>query len=118
MWATIWVARLQDSTQLIGGYNPLDWSGNDWKNTADSFLFNITDGQNIFTAKLGYVNNPNYAIYCNKNYGPHMGNLKCHLNDWEYVYDELIISDNVYPNIGIPSNFRVEDYEVYQIVKK
>src|SRR5205085_3222741 len=35
--ATIWVAKVQDSTQLIGGYNPLDWSGSGWKSTADSF---------------------------------------------------------------------------------
>src|SRR5204863_98218 len=26
--ATIWVAKIQGTTQLIGGYNPLDWSGN------------------------------------------------------------------------------------------
>jgi hypothetical protein len=25
--ATIWVAKIKDSTQLIGGYNPLDWNG-------------------------------------------------------------------------------------------
>src|SRR5205814_2234679 len=36
--ATIWVAKIKDSTQLIGGYNPLDWSGNSLrKSTADSF---------------------------------------------------------------------------------
>src|SRR5947207_4668480 len=37
--ATIWVAKIQDSTQLIGGYNPLDWNGDGiWKSTPDSFL--------------------------------------------------------------------------------
>src|SRR5437764_12312126 len=31
--ATIWVAKIQDSAQLIGGYNPLDWDGKyNWKN--------------------------------------------------------------------------------------
>src|SRR5204862_6188278 len=44
--ATIWVAKIQGSTQLIGGYNPLDWSSDSvWKNTSDSFLFNFTDGK-------------------------------------------------------------------------
>src|SRR2546421_4557371 len=34
--ATIWVAKIQGSTQLLGGYNPLDWNGNRvWKKTAD-----------------------------------------------------------------------------------
>src|SRR5205814_9957126 len=27
-----------------------------WKTTTDSFIFNFTDGKNISTAKLGYVN--------------------------------------------------------------
>src|SRR4051794_33722378 len=26
--ATIWVARIKDTNQVIGGYNPLDWNGN------------------------------------------------------------------------------------------
>src|SRR5436190_294697 len=39
--ATIWVAKFQGA-QLIGGYNPLDWSGNCvWKNTTDSFIFDF-----------------------------------------------------------------------------
>ncbi|RIA94895.1 hypothetical protein C1645_758839, partial [Glomus cerebriforme] len=25
--ATIWMAKIKNSSQLIGGYNPLDWSG-------------------------------------------------------------------------------------------
>ena len=46
--ATIFVAKIQGSTQLIGGYNPLDWSGNDvWKTTTDSFVFNFTDGKTV-----------------------------------------------------------------------
>ncbi|EXX53106.1 hypothetical protein RirG_247090 [Rhizophagus irregularis DAOM 197198w] len=48
--ATIFVAKVQDSTQLIGGYNPLDWNGNDWKTTRDSFLFSFVVGKNISTA--------------------------------------------------------------------
>src|SRR5256886_3571064 len=55
--ATICIAKVQGSTQLIGGYNPLDWSGNSWKNTTDSFIFNFTDGKYIYNAKLGFVNN-------------------------------------------------------------
>src|SRR3989440_2109371 len=73
--ATIWVAKIQGSTQLIGGYNPLDWNGYNWKSTADSFLFNFTDGKDISTAKLGYVNDASKAIFCYNIYGPYMGNL-------------------------------------------
>jgi len=36
--------------------------GNRGKNTADSFLFNFTDGKNISTAKFDYVNNAGHAV--------------------------------------------------------
>src|SRR5207248_3277965 len=80
--ATIWVAKVQGSTQLIGGYNPLDWSGNGvWKSTTDSFIFNFTDGKNTSTAKLGYVNSVNYAVYCRNDFGPYMGDLYYYSNN-------------------------------------
>src|SRR5687767_7219456 len=72
--ATIWIAKVQGSTQLVGGYNPLDWSGNRiWKRTADSFIFNFTDGKNITTAELSYSNNTEYSVYCGNDYGPQAG---------------------------------------------
>src|SRR3989337_2825873 len=87
--ATIWVAKIKDLAQLIGGYNPLDWNGNRvWKNTTDSFLFNFTDGKEISTAKLGYVTNANHAIFCYNDYGPYMGNLLVYNpnnpNNWRF----------------------------------
>ncbi|EXX58109.1 hypothetical protein GLOIN_2v841910 [Rhizophagus irregularis DAOM 181602=DAOM 197198] len=113
--ATIWIAKIQDSTKLIGGYNPLDWGGNcGRKNTTDSFLFNFIDGNNISTAKLGYVNNASMAVYCGNNYGPELGSLSCpDSNNWTYNY-----SRDYYPNIDIPANFIVEEYEVFQVIKK
>ncbi|RIA84229.1 hypothetical protein C1645_832580 [Glomus cerebriforme] len=75
--ATIWVAKIKDSTQLIGGY----------------------------------VNHTNFAVYCKDDYGPTMGNLFCHNNDWS----NHNFGDDDYPDIGIPANFEVEDYEVFQM---
>ena len=111
--ATIWVAKIQGSTQLIGGYNPLDWSGNFvWKTTTDSFLFNFTDRKNISTAKLGFANNPTYAVGCSSNLGPQMGNFYCcGDNSWDNYGKH-------YPNVGIPKRFTVENYEVFQVIKK
>ncbi|RGB28011.1 hypothetical protein C1646_768359 [Rhizophagus diaphanus] len=114
--ATIWVAKIQSSTQLIGGYNPLDWNGNkDWKPTTDSFMFSFTDGKNISTAKLGYVKKPNGAIYCDNSQGPHMGYFYCKgHNIWNNYGDNIF-----YPNIGIPTyDFLVDYYEVFQVIKK
>jgi hypothetical protein len=114
--ATIWVAKIQGSKQLIGGYNPLDWSGNGGKYDANSFLFNFTDGKNISTIKLSHPVNSDYyySIYCYHNQGPSMSNLFCSgSNDiWSYSND-----NGCYSNIGIPENFSVENYEVFQVIR-
>ncbi|CAB4389261.1 unnamed protein product [Rhizophagus irregularis] len=79
-------------------------------------LKNLHDGNDISTAKLGYVKKPDEAIYCYYNQGPHMGYFYCkHNNEWTNNDRNA----TCYPNIGIPSlNFRVENYEVFQIIKK
>ncbi|RGB32999.1 hypothetical protein C1646_743634 [Rhizophagus diaphanus] len=112
--ATIWIAKIKGSSQLIGGYNPLDWNGNGAKNTADSFLFNFTDGKNTSTAKFGYVIHPNNAIYCYHNQGPSMGNLFCRgSNNWSFY------TGDIYPNIDISAgDFAVENYEVFQVISR
>jgi hypothetical protein len=115
--ATIWVARIKGSAQLIGGYNPLDWSSNNiWKTTTESFLFNFTDEKNISTSKLGYPNKPENATYNYIGQGPHMGGFYCYGdNKWKNLDTHAIY----YPNIGIPTyEFSVDNYEVFQVIKK
>ncbi|CAB4383857.1 unnamed protein product [Rhizophagus irregularis] len=114
--ATIYIVKIKDSTQLVGGYNPLDWNGNDWKTTSDSFLFNFTDKKNVSTGKVTYVNKHHRAVYCNYSWGPTMGNLYCKYdNRWYY---DIYSDGERYSNIGIPKRFEVEDYEVFQVVEK
>ncbi|GBB84974.1 hypothetical protein RclHR1_11570003 [Rhizophagus clarus] len=113
--ATIWVAKIKNSTQLIGGYNPLDWDGVlYWKTTTDSFLFNFLNGKDVSSAKIGYVNKQDYAVFCHDTYGPTMGNLYCEYNSWS---NRIQYDGERYPNIGIPEYFTIEDYEVFQIIK-
>ncbi|PKY28624.1 hypothetical protein RhiirB3_444878, partial [Rhizophagus irregularis] len=79
------------------------------------FLFNFTNGKDISTAKRSYVSTQNLAVFCGLRYGPTMGNLFCDQHVWTYNdYD----NGNRYPKIGIPANFEVEDYEVFQVIKK
>ncbi|EXX65014.1 hypothetical protein RirG_137390 [Rhizophagus irregularis DAOM 197198w] len=114
--ATIWIAKIKNSTQLIGGYNPLDWDQSfSWKTTADSFLFNFTNGKDISTAKRSYVSIQSLAVFCGSSHGPTMGNLICYNNIWSYNNQD---NGNRYSKIGIPENFEVEDYEVFQVIKK
>ena len=79
-----------------------------------SFLFFFKDGKNISTAKTSYVNNTSKAVYCENYRGPDMGNLDCKANNWSYNNDH----GNYGPKIGIPSNFTVENYEVFQVIKQ
>ncbi len=109
--ATIWVAKIQDSTQLIGGYNPLDWNGDcGWKSTADSFIFNFNDGE-YSSAKFGYVEDIGHAVYCDLETGPRMGNLHLHTNNRTSHRCE-----KAYPELGIPSNFVADTIEVFQVL--
>ncbi|CAB4389151.1 unnamed protein product [Rhizophagus irregularis] len=79
-------------------------------------MFNFTDGKNISTAKLGYVKYPNNAIYCSNSQGPQMGYFYCKDNSKWSTYANNTIC---YPDIGIPtSEFPVDYFEVFQVVKK
>ncbi|EXX56361.1 hypothetical protein RirG_216920 [Rhizophagus irregularis DAOM 197198w] len=115
--ATIWIAKIKNSTQLIGGYNPLNWDSRHphWVATADSFIFNFINGGNISTSKVSYVKKQDRAVLCNNNFGPTMGNIYCNNNNWS---NENRGYGEVYPSIEIPKNFEVEDYEVFQVIKK
>jgi hypothetical protein len=46
-----------------------------------------------------------------------MGNHNCYQFDWHYS-NYIDVYGNIYPNIGIPEKFEVEDYEVFQVIKK
>jgi hypothetical protein len=81
----------------------------------------LPDGNNISSAKLRPVNNTNdcisgyFAIYCYNYQGPRMGSLNCsNSNNWT-----CDTRDTRYPNMNdIPSNFTIENFEVFQVIKQ
>ncbi|RGB38449.1 hypothetical protein C1646_806395 [Rhizophagus diaphanus] len=117
--ATIVVAKIQNSEQIVGGYNPLYWNSNDgWKNTKDSFIFSFTDRNNLKTAKVGYINDGHHgnALYSHQSYGPLFGSGHDLII---YPYNQNSSSTQCsYPKIDIAGNFQIENYEVYQVIKK
>ncbi|CAG8740633.1 7023_t:CDS:1, partial [Acaulospora morrowiae] len=118
--ATIVVAKIEGSETIVGGYNPLYWdSSNEYKNSSLSFIFLIQDRNNSdkgFT--LGRIIHDNdSAIYNNSSYGPTFGggyDLLCLFNKWSSNQN----SYNSYGNIGLPSEFKVSDWEVFKVLKK
>ncbi|GBC03571.1 hypothetical protein RclHR1_00520023 [Rhizophagus clarus] len=114
--ATISFARIKDSKQIIGRYNPLHWYQNStYASTTDSFIFNITDIDNLNAAKLGRCNNSSNAVYYHPNYGPTFGDghdLLAQGNNWSAN------NGNSYANINVPSSSTIDEYEVFLVVKK
>ncbi|GBC03004.1 hypothetical protein RclHR1_04930001 [Rhizophagus clarus] len=114
--ATIVVAKIANSEQIVGGYNPFQWdSSNKDKSTIDSFICFFADKNNIVTAKVGYSNGVN-SIKNFSAHGPTFGSgcdLVCNSNGNWYS------SNGSYPKIdGIPQCFKIVDYEVFQVIKK
>jgi hypothetical protein len=114
MGATIVVAKITNSEQIIGGYNPLCWdSSNSDQSTKDSFIFSFANRNNLRNGKAGYSNGNKYSIQCYSASGPlfgygdlyHCGNYWCSTSSFL----------NSYPRLGIPKKFNVDDYEVFQI---
>ncbi len=114
--ATISFGRIKDSKQIVGGYNPLHWYQNgQYANSRDSFLFKIIDSNNLNTAQIGRIStNYGNAVYYHPSYGPTFGggnDLLAQGNSWT-------ANNHTYANISIPNNFKIDEYEVFQVVKK
>jgi len=115
--ATVVVAKIQNSEKIVGGYNPLFWDSSDlYKSTNGSFIFSFTDRNNLQSAKVGYCNENQNAVYCNPSNGPVFGNGSFHC----YGDGTWIGYPNTYPKVDDIQNrneFNVDDYEVFQVVK-
>ncbi|GBC03015.1 hypothetical protein RclHR1_04930012 [Rhizophagus clarus] len=117
--ATVVVIKVTNSEQIVGGYNPLFWdlSGRT-KSTNDSFLYSFTNKENLQSAKVGYSNGNQYSICCYSQYGPQFGggsDLCFGQGKWTSNSD---VHYHTYPKVGIPNEFKADDYEVFQVVKK
>ncbi|GBB93084.1 hypothetical protein RclHR1_21010002 [Rhizophagus clarus] len=114
--ATLIVAKIKNSEQIVGGYNPLEWdSSNNHKSTKDSFIFSFTNRNSLQSAKVGYSNGDAHSIGCFSNNGPLFGGGN---SDLIYHNNGAWKSKNPisYSRIDIPSNFRADDYEVFQVI--
>jgi len=115
--ATIFVAKIKGTNQIVGGYNPLDWItvNGGFKITSDSYIFFFNDYRDVKTGKLGRVTNTQRAIYCRSDLGPFFGyQADLYFNgNWGSVS----IPD-AYPNLNIPNSFNIDNCEVFQVVKR
>ncbi|CAG8524619.1 4485_t:CDS:2 [Ambispora leptoticha] len=122
---TITVIKVNETGQLIGGYNPFSWLSHNpikWNKTSDSFIFSLGD-DNLNDAILSRVENPEYAICQDATEGPSFGvdivlrgdfkePKQCYCNKNIYEYSIMKGADHaqVY--------FAIEEYEIFQVIKK
>ncbi|RGB33194.1 hypothetical protein C1646_761972 [Rhizophagus diaphanus] len=120
--ATIVVAKIKNSEQIVGGYNPFQWdSSGSWKSTFDSFIYFFANVKNIVTAKVSYSNGNKYSIGNNPNYAPLFGGGWDLYHQGNGVWYNNNYRNTSYPKIdGIPHRvgFSVNDYEVFQVIRK
>ncbi|CAB4430989.1 unnamed protein product [Rhizophagus irregularis] len=114
--ATIVVVKVTNSEKIVGGYNPLSWdSSSGWVSTYDSFLYAFAN-KDPQSAVIGYDSNSNqYSIRCQSDFGAAFGQ-SCDLVFSNGLWYSISLS---YPEVGIPEKeFKADDYEVFQVVKK
>jgi len=117
---TLVVGKIQNSEQIVGGYNPLNWNGSDfmYKRTMESFIFNISNRNDVNTAKLSYVFNRDYdhAIVCARSQLPIFGRSDIFFGK----YGKVIVDDGqkVYNNINIVNGSIFDELEVFQLIDK
>jgi hypothetical protein len=112
--ATIVLIKLKDSNKIIGGYNPIKWGGSSsYLNSDKSFIFSfysITSDSS--TTILSRVRDGSHAIFdsSDDNQGFGDGDLYIFKKSCKLVHYSAKILDS--------DHFEIDDYEVFQVMKK
>jgi len=111
--ATLVIIKLKEEDKIIGGYNPINWRGaSKYHATINSFIFSFQSTLNPSTTILSRVRNEKNAIY-DSAFGSHSfgdGDLR--------IFERCCILKDYENRIIETESFKIEDYEIFQIVKK
>ncbi|UZO08247.1 uncharacterized protein OCT59_028505 [Rhizophagus irregularis] len=120
---TVTFIKVKGTDEILGGYSPLIWrsSFSGWGRTKDSFIFSFKNND-IKDAIISNIKDTDCAIYYDSNSGPRFGDDIIMHASCGYGTDyndirckkaryEKKIKDTVH-------NFSIDDYEVFQIVKR
>jgi hypothetical protein len=107
--ATIVIIKLKDKDIIIGGYNPLKWSGSDkYLHTHESFIFSFKSNIDSSTTILSRIENEKSAIYDSKD-------EKIGFGRDIRIFNKTCVLTNYERKIITPRTFDIEDYEVFQV---
>ena len=120
---TVTFVKVKETDEILGGYNPFMWkSTNQWGETKDSFIFSFKNKDNFFKdAILSDVSIIDHAIRYHRACGPCF-NTDLYIDSLKETidYDNMCCIKFSYEKKirDIDDQFSIEDYEVYQIVKR
>ncbi|GBC38719.2 hypothetical protein GLOIN_2v1473716 [Rhizophagus irregularis DAOM 181602=DAOM 197198] len=113
---TISIVKVKETEEILGGYNPLIWESCNHKfsQTNDSFTFSFTSTNLLKDTILSRVKNSDYAIASNKE------SCLCFFNNLIVTGSKGYCSRLNYEKVirSEEGDFDLEDYEVFQIVKR
>jgi len=119
---TVTFIKVKGTKEILGGYNPLTWKSNGkWCECKDSFIFSFKIKNNFFNDVIfSNAKYTNYALYCDSDYGPSFGtDLVLHSSEsgnYDDIFCDVASYDAMIRDTG--DRFSIEDYEVFQILKK
>ncbi|EXX78989.1 hypothetical protein RirG_009910 [Rhizophagus irregularis DAOM 197198w] len=120
---TVTFIKVKENEEILGGYNPLKWETTGrWGKTNDSFIFSFKN-KNINDAILSNVRYASYALDYSTSCGPKFGsdlNIFTISNNPSAAFDTTYCNKVRYERSIRDSiaNFSIEDYEVFQIIRR
>ncbi|GBB92837.1 hypothetical protein RclHR1_20630003 [Rhizophagus clarus] len=126
---TVTIIKVRDSTEILGGYNPIEWKNNrnifiKYGTTRDSFIFSFLNKENIETCLISRVQNKARAVgYCNI-YGPSFGGGDLTIYGGDHRGEVSLCNKTSYciktsyekQIRKTEEHFSVEEYEVFQVM--
>jgi hypothetical protein len=123
---TVTFIKVKGVEEILGGYNPLKWeTTGKWRETNDSFIFSFKN-KNIKNAILSKVIRAVYALDYSAKCGPTFGgdlilsSYKYYNSDASTAFNKTYCKKNFYEKMirDTEDNFSIEDYEVFQIIRR
>ncbi|KAG9294346.1 hypothetical protein G9A89_001851 [Geosiphon pyriformis] len=120
---TVVIMRINGTQEIIGGYSPTTWrTTSGYWNTEDSFLFSLGARGSIEDARLSRVSRPRsfYAIRLNgPEHGPCFGDKDLIMRGkFDQEGSCSCQKDDYSESITDVGSFAVEEYEVFQVLRK
>lgn len=124
--STLVVIKIRGTGEIIGGYNPIRWKPfkGSWGNTEDSFIFSLRGPYNSsrspILSRLMKGQNT-YALNYKPNLGPSFGiaDLKIDGNNFRDECKCYCLKGCYEKSIRMTTGFfSIEDYEVFQVIRK